>query len=216
MMDIRTDLRVLMNRYGTDKTYVHHYEEEYERHFAPFRGEEFNLLEIGIGGYGAPMRGGASLKVWRDYFPQAWIYGLDTHDKSFLNGDRLSTFRGDQSDSTLLRLIHEEVGPFRVIIDDGSHVQCDIMDSFRVLFPLLQSGGIYVIEDMATAYDPAHGGIPDPITYVEDIEDHSIVLLFHLIDGMHWAFWKGRGPDDIQKMVKSVHVSKELAFIYKH
>lgn len=211
----RPSLKVCFNRTGTDKLWAHHYDEEYERHFAPIRDREIRLLEIGIGGYGLENRGGESLKAWEMYFPHARVCGLDIEDKSFLNGGRISTFKGDQTDGEFLRRVHDSSGPFDVVIDDGSHVQSHIIASFNVLFPLLAPGGIYVIEDMATAYDPSYGGdATGPLG--ETGSGTSLNLLVSLIDGLHWPFRKGVGSTDLERMVKSVHVSKELAFIYKH
>lgn len=201
-----------MNRHGTDKLYAHHYDEEYIRHFTPLRDCPVKLLEIGIGGYDAPHRGGESLKVWRDYFQQGRIVGIDIEDKSFCNAERITTIICDQSDPDQLRVLSTAHGPFDIIIDDGSHIQEHIRTSFHTLFPLLNSGGVYVIEDMATAYHPGYGGCQD------HFNGHatSLEMLADLIDGLHWHFWRDRGPSDLQRLVKSIHISRELAFIYKH
>jgi Methyltransferase domain len=204
----RVSLQILMNRSGTDKLFGHHYDEEYTRHFEPWRDKTLTLLEIGVGGYGDPKRGGESLRVWRDYFQFANIVGLDNETKTLKLGDRITICRGSQNDAEFLTSLNAERGPFDIIIDDGSHRPDDIKVSFTTLFPLLKPGGIYVIEDLETAYRPAYGGDPDA--------PPTIGLIQRLIDGLHWTFWKGRGPMPIDQMVKSVHVSKELAFIYKH
>lgn len=209
-MSDRPSLSVLMNRHGTDKLWLHHYDVEYTRHFEPLRDRPIRLLEIGIGGYGMHGRGGHSLHVWRDYGPSWQVFGLDIEDKSFLDGDRITTIKGDQSDVAKLRSIHADHGPFDAVIDDGSHRQADILTSFHTLFPLLAPGGIYVIEDLETAYRNDHGGHPEPLA-----AGGSINLIADLIDGLHHQFWHGRSPDAIQRSVKSVHVSKELVFIYK-
>jgi|SRR5208283_4853709 len=203
----RSVLRVLMNRHGTDKLFLHHYDEEYTRHFEPFKDRTFALLEIGVGGYGDPRKGGESLKVWRDYFPHATVNGLDNEPKDLRLGGRAITWLGSQNNVEDLERVNRLAGPFDIIIDDGSHQQEHIRTSFFTLFPLLASGGIYVIEDMETAYRPAFGGDPEA--------PPTIGLIQRLIDGLHWQFWSGRGPKPIDQMVKSIHVSKELAFIYK-
>lgn len=200
-------IATLMNRHGTDKLYRHHYDGEYARHFEPWEDRQFNLLEIGIGGYNTPGRGGESLKVWRDFFRWADITGIDIEDKSFLDGGRIKTLVADQSKPESLTAVNDARGPFSIVIDDGSHVQDHILTSFFTLFPLLAPGGIYVIEDMETAYRADHGGDPD--------KPPTIGLIQRLVDGLHWRFWKGRGPTAYDKMVKSIHVSYELAFIYK-
>lgn len=213
-------LDLLMRRHGTDKLWAHHYEDEYARHFEPIRHRPINLLEIGIGGYGVAHRGGESLKVWRDYFPSGVVHGLDIEDKSFLDGDRLHTHRGSQSDVELLTRLAGADDPdyrFDVVIDDGSHRQSDILISFTTLFPLLRPGGVYVIEDLETAYRPDHEGNPAPLRRpLDDARNATAIdLIAGLIDGLHWPFWKGRTPTPIQASVTSVHVSKELVFVYK-
>ena len=200
-----------MHRHGTDKLWLHRYDAEYARHFEPLRDRPIRLLEIGIGGYSVAGRGGHSLQVWRDYGPAWKIAGIDIEDKSFLDGDRIRTFTGDQADAAFLRRVVSEAGPFDVVIDDGSHRQPDILASFATLWPLLMPGGIYVIEDMETAYRPEYGGCDGALT----AECNSVSLVASLIDGLHHPFWHGRAASAVQKSVKSVHVSKELAFIYK-
>lgn len=215
--DGRPSLQAYMNRHGTDKLWIHHYDEEYTRHFDPLRDKPIRLLEIGIGGWAIPRRGGESLKVWRDFFEQGHIAGIDIERKDWLNEERVQTVVCDQSDVGQLEKLNREWGPWDVIIDDGSHIQSHILTSFRTLFPLLNPGGIYVIEDMATAYEPGYGGNDCPLGVINKVTSEETVfeLISDLIDGINWQSWKHRTPDDIQRMVKSVHVSRELAFIYK-
>ena len=204
----RASLRTIMNRYGTDKLFTHHYDGEYTRHFEPWRDKTFIFLEIGVGGYGSPKRGGESLRVWRDYFSYASVHGIDSAPKQLSLGDRIEIWHGSQGDAEFLTKLVEDIGAPSIIIDDGSHRPDDIKTSFVTLFPLMKSDGIYVIEDLETSYRPAYGGNPDA--------PPTVGLIQRLIDGLHWTFWSGRGPTAIDQMVKSVHVSKELAFIYKH
>ena len=221
---LRPSLAELMRCHGTDKLFIHHYENEYERHFGPIRDDPITLLEIGVGGYADSSSGGGSLRVWRDYFPQGRIAGLDIETKDLPEEDRISIHRGSQGDPEFLVELSEQVGPFDVVIDDGSHVQSDIMTSFRTLFPRLKPGGIYVVEDLATSYSRQYAiggkivyteGHPDPFRRDNSLPN-TIDLIATLIDGMHWPLWaEPRVPHQYQKMVKSVHVSRELVFIYK-
>ena len=203
----RISLAILMNRHGTDKLYHHHYDGEYERHFGPIRDKSINILEIGIGGYGRPDHGGESLKVWRDYFPHATIVGIDIEEKNLDLGERITIRQCDQNDKATLWQLNEQNGPFDIIIDDGSHFQEHIFTSFNILWPFLNPGGIYVIEDLATAYWPEYGGDPE--------QPPAMRLLFHLCDQMHQAYWRILKPVDADSRVQSVHVSREIAFIYK-
>lgn len=58
-------------RYGTDKASPSNdFLSFYERYFEPLRGRPIKLLEIGV-------MDGASLRTWRDYFPNGTIIGVD-------------------------------------------------------------------------------------------------------------------------------------------
>src|SRR5690349_19065646 len=71
-------LSSLAKQYGTDKEDAHDYMRRYTPFLAPIRHTAAAVAEIGIAG-------GASLRVWRDYFPNAMIYGLD-HNEQFVAG----------------------------------------------------------------------------------------------------------------------------------
>ncbi len=157
-MTTRDGLTDIARRHGTDKADGHSYTDFYEDLLAPLRDKPIRLLEIGIGGYEDPMAGGASLRMWKEYLPCATIVGLDYVDKSGLAEDRIIIVQGDQSDSGSLLDVVERHGPFDVIIDDGSHVNRHVINTFETLFPTLADGGLYVVEDLQTAYWPEFGG----------------------------------------------------------
>lgn len=196
------NLKSLMKQYGTDKLDLHHYDSDYEWHFKPLRDKKLTILEIGIGGYEYIDLGGESLQVWQDYFPFAEIHGLDIIVKDLSLGDRIHIWCGDQNNPKYLVNLIKNIGTPDIIIDDGSHIQDHIFTSFFTLFPLLREGGIYVIEDLATSYSIQYGGSPQ--------EPPTIRLIQGMIDSIHRETF-----NPILKMVKSVHVSKELVFIYK-
>jgi cephalosporin hydroxylase len=119
----------------TPKGYTHVYDEL----FSSFRAN--TVLEIGI-------FQGASLFMWRDYFPLATIVGLDKKPMHHLESGSIKIFCGDQANKSLLRGIVGIYGPFDLIVDDGSHIVSDQLTSFEVLFPNVTPGGYYVIEDL--------------------------------------------------------------------
>ena len=136
-------------QYGTDKSSLnHHYTEIYERHFAPLRNESFYLLEIGIGT-------GASLKMWRDYFPRAEIYGIDSNPEIVAAAQTMG-FRVclcNQHIPSDLDLLGRKCLPqFTIIIDDGSHDPSDQFLTFMTLWSTLSPGGWYCIEDICSVY----------------------------------------------------------------
>jgi hypothetical protein len=58
-------LNDLARLYHTDKCDWHDYMGSYERHFALWRNQKINVLEIGIGGYEDPFAGCCSLRMWK-------------------------------------------------------------------------------------------------------------------------------------------------------
>lgn len=157
-------LSALAEKHKTDKGLWHHgYTPTYHKYFSPMRNDVVTLLEIGVGGYEYADKGGESLRMWRDYFPNGNIYGIDIHEKN-VTGDRIKVFKGSQTDEGFLRsVINNILSVSNIIIDDGSHVNMDTIVTFNILFPLLKSGDIYVVEDTETSYwDENYGGSKDP------------------------------------------------------
>ena len=144
-------------RHGCDKFTVHDYAPIYEMFLAKRRCDNLCLLEIGVGGEGYDL-GGASLKTWYDYFPNAKIVGIDIYAKSELDNDRIITAVCDQADQHALQNLVAELGPFDVVIDDGSHRAADVVTSLFVLFHGLKPGGLYFLEDLQTSYWSPYGG----------------------------------------------------------
>lgn len=122
---------------GTDK-FEHGYCPYYEHHLPP-RESEFSLLEIGV-------QSGGSLRMWRDFFPNAKIFGVDIDPHAMVEEDRIQTFCGDATSKDFLDGL--EISNLQVIIDDASHRASDIVKTFELLWDRLPSGGLYVIEDL--------------------------------------------------------------------
>lgn len=146
-------LSKLAEKHRTDKGLWHHgYTPIYHRYFEGIRHNHIRLLEIGVGGYEYPDRGGDSLRMWREYFTSATIYGCDLYDKNPIDG--VTLFKYDQEYPS--PLTHMDL--FDIIIDDGSHVNKHVIDTFNMLIHRVKSGGIYVIEDTETSYWDEHYG----------------------------------------------------------
>ena len=174
----RNDLNRLALSLASDKWGSHWYTQHYQRYFEPLKNKRLNVLEIGIGGYDAPDMGGASLHMWKAYFRKSRIVGIDLYDKSGLSGHRIDVRQCDQTDSEALLRLSKEYGGFDIIIDDGSHVNEHVINTFKVLFPLLRQDGIYAVEDTQTAYWPTWGGgINNP--------QNSMEIFKSLADGLN-------------------------------
>lgn len=167
-------LSKLAIRHGTDKFGYHDYTPNYHKLFNSLRDDPLKFLEIGVGGDQDADRGGQSLATWRDYFPQAEITGIDIQLKTLDLGPRVEILRGSQVDEEFLGKMAKERGPFDIILDDGSHRNEHVVESFELLWPGLKPGGIYVIENVQTSFIPRFGGSltldhPNSVGYFAEI-----------------------------------------------
>jgi len=152
------NLNKLAQIYKSDKYGKHFYTIHYQHHFRKFKFKRVNLLEIGVGGYHFPDIGGNSLRMWKRYFPFGRISSIDIYDKTFFQERRIKIFQGSQTDTVFLKKVINQIGSPDIIIDDGSHINSHVIETFQFLFPFLKEGGIYVIEDTETSYWPDYGG----------------------------------------------------------
>lgn len=117
-----------------------------------FKGMEVkSLLEIGIGYPGTMShvpnyRVGASLRMWRDYFPKAMIWGADIRPDTMVTENRIGSVLCDQSSQESLMQMIKALGDQDVIIDDGSHKTDHQILTAKVLLPHTKK--VYVIEDV--------------------------------------------------------------------
>ena len=108
--------QLILGQYDTDKI-TNRYLERYDPILQPWVDKKITLLEIGI------YRGG-SLLLWRDYFSQGTIVGVDVAlPKDFAPPDRIHVYEGSQADTRFLTEVANKVAPegFDIIIDDASH-----------------------------------------------------------------------------------------------
>jgi 23S rRNA U2552 (ribose-2'-O)-methylase RlmE/FtsJ len=144
-------LSAIGTKLGTDKVDASHSFQGvslldiYQQYFGPCRHLVQHVLELGVWQ-------GASLRVWRDYFPSATIWGVDINPEAAIaNVPRLHTVIGSQAHlGTLNRVASGQV--LDIVIDDGSHVVEHMLESLRLLWPRVRPGGFYVIEDTHTTY----------------------------------------------------------------
>jgi hypothetical protein len=145
---------VLMSRqYLTDKSYEHNYYElVYDELFKDTREQVTKLVEIGV-------YTGESIRLWRDYFVNAEIIGVDidtgTFEKHQVNTsrDRITILQADQSKENDIRTVQNNIGKVDIIIDDGSHRMLDQQFLLSKLFKNIKSKGIYIIEDLHTSIE---------------------------------------------------------------
>jgi len=122
------------------------YGDIYDKHFAPFRDQPINILEIGV------LRGG-SMRMWEKYFPNANIFGIDIDNECLqYQSDRTKIFIGDQSDVSFLRNVKAKIPRVDILIDDGSHRAKDQKATFEEMYYHVRKPGVYLIEDIEFNY----------------------------------------------------------------
>ena len=214
MIPFYGNLNILCLIFGSDKNGGHNYTKHYSKHFKKYRFKPVKLLEIGVGGYEDPHQGGASLRMWKKYFPFGKIVSLDIYDKSALQENRIKIYQGSQVDPDVLSRIVDENGSFDLIIDDGSHVNNHIITTFQYLFPKLKKGGIYVIEDIQTSYWKSMGGDNENFNNPET----AMNFCKRLTDSLNYSEFniKGYQPNYYDLNITSIHFYRNLVFIYKN
>jgi hypothetical protein len=141
-------LDALAIKHKADKSSLYHnFAEKYDRLLSPFRESFTNVLEVGVGG-------GQSVRMWADYFPNAIIHGADIEGscqscESY--SGRIKFHTVDQGSVAQLSTLGP-FAPFDLIIDDGNHWWREQIVTFTTLFPLVRSGGLYIVEDSCTSY----------------------------------------------------------------
>lgn len=210
------ELDKLALKYGTDKASLrHNYTKAYQEQLLPFRDKIRSLLEIGV-------LGGASLRMWKEWLPNAQVVGIDIDPTCAFQEDRISVVTGMQQDSDTVEkaLIASGCKLLDIVIDDGGHVGIEQIQTFELLWKHVMPGGCYIIEDLHTSYWEAWGGdLGGPKT--------GVGLVKELTDCCNnYGFWeyeshpggspraKNRAPqkwDDVDRVV----CYRSIAFIWK-
>jgi SAM-dependent methyltransferase len=177
-----------------------HYFPAYEALFNRFVNCPVVFLEIGCG------RGG-SAQMWKRYLgPHAQIVGIDINlECRKFEEDQIKIRIGSQSDTGFLQAIVDEFGMPDVVLDDGSHQMIDVVATFRYLHPRTSPKGVYLVEDLHTAYwDEYGGGVKRDGAFIE--------LCKGLIDELN-ADWARDAlpPTDFTRSTLSMHFYDSMA-----
>jgi SAM-dependent methyltransferase len=159
----------LCDEHGTDKGELssvsnpyswesHSYADFYDLIFNHRRRSIDSVLECGIGttntdipnNMGEHGNPGASLRVWRDYFPNADVIGIDIDDDVMFSENRIETYCVDQTSAASIDdfLSATDVDTFDVIVDDGLHEYHANVSLFEHTIDRLSDDGVYIIEDV--------------------------------------------------------------------
>ncbi len=166
-------LAQLCCKYGSDKWSIyqlpesfekpyswlpHTYADYYSRLFSHCRQSIKSIFECWLGtnneklpsSMGKNGKPWASLRVWRDYFPNACIFGADIDKDILFEEERIRTFYIDQLDPLAINLFWGKIQKteFDFMIDDWLHTFDAGICLFHNSVWKLAATGIYVIEDV--------------------------------------------------------------------
>lgn len=136
----------------------HNFADVYASLFGSRRQEVFKLFEMGIGtkdlslpsNMGSYGPSGASLRIWKDYFPNALIVGADIDKSILFQEERIKTYYVDQLSTDSIDELWQSIGggDFDIMIDDGLHTVEAAINLFACSIDFLKNNGTYIIEDV--------------------------------------------------------------------
>lgn len=136
-------IAVALNNAYSDKASSHAYHYVYAHIFGNRTINSF--LEVGL--FLNDLQH-TSLTGWAEVFPSASLYGGDMKQEQLFDTDRIRMSYVDQSNGeSLNQMLATFDTTFDVILDDASHMYGSTVCAFEHLFPALNEGGVYLIED---------------------------------------------------------------------
>jgi len=119
--------------------------------------ENYKILEIGLGtnnpnlvsSMGKNGTPGASVRAFRDSFPNAKVFGADIDIDILFKSERIETYFVDQNDLNSFKNIPLlDDSKFDIIIDDGLHYQLSNLNTLLYALENLNIDGYFIIEDI--------------------------------------------------------------------
>lgn len=154
---VPTELCRIMTKCGSDKGNGHNYTVFYYELFKNLRYSNLNIFEVGLGtnninipsNMGKGGTPGASLRGWKEFFPNANIVGADIDRDILFVEDRITTYYCNQLDADTITNMWKSIPEhFDIIVDDGLHTPEANITFFQNSYHKLNTGGTYIIEDI--------------------------------------------------------------------
>ena len=152
----QSDLCKIGKKYETDKSphnlvkHRHPYTAVYDLIFSPYRRKKINICEIGI-------FYNSSIKMWREYFQEALIFGFDSKPHLIKKAQKdnlenvfyllMDVKKTDSIQNNFDKLNKLGIN-FDIIIDDSTHSFEDQIRIIKNSTKYINTGGILVIEDI--------------------------------------------------------------------
>jgi hypothetical protein len=171
------ELSEIMSKYNSDKGFglckpfldhniyppnrvCHNYTYFYHKLFEPYRNENIQLFEMGVGVPSCMGSWAGSLLGWKEFFPNSQIFSADIDTNWLYCDERITSYYVNQEDSVSINDMWKNVEDvtFDIIIDDGPHTYLSNILFYKKSIHKLKTNGIYVIEDITldfidTLYD---------------------------------------------------------------
>src|ERR1700722_3677551 len=147
-------LHDLALKHDTDKAWDHGFTFFYDKFLRGERDRIRTVVELGI-------YRGASLKMWRDYFPSAQIYGLDieAHGQNAY-GDRIHTATCDATQPNTIVAALQRLGIAKgsvaLFTADGGHTMQQQQNALATLWDYMAPKSVFIMEDLHTSLYTTH------------------------------------------------------------
>jgi len=146
-------LEELIDNSITDKNTTHSYLQLYQNLLMSKKETAKNVLEIGIGDFGE--KNGGSIKLWRDYFTHAIIYGLDILPidrviDELINDTRVILYTSTDAyneDFFITNFLNKNL-KFDFMLDDGPHTLESMTQFIKLYSQIMADDGILIVEDV--------------------------------------------------------------------
>ncbi len=146
-------LEDLVDNSKTDKNTIHSYLHLYNELLTKKRFTAKNVLEVGIGDFNE--KNGGSIKLWRDYFTNATIYGLDILPinrviDELLNDPRVILYTSTDAyneDFFNKNFLNKNI-KCDFMLDDGPHTLESMVQFIKLYSQIMTDDGILIVEDV--------------------------------------------------------------------
>ncbi len=146
-------LEDLVDNSKTDKNTTHSYLHLYNELLTKKRFTAKNVLEVGIGDFNE--KNGGSIKLWRDYFTNATIYGLDVLPinrvmDELLNDPIVILYTSTDAyneDFFNKNFLNKNI-TCDFMLDDGPHTLESMVQFIKLYSQIMTDDGILIVEDV--------------------------------------------------------------------
>ena len=148
------NLTDLADARGSDRGSLRHgYTDLYNMLFQPLRQRKLQIALVGLDGGAAVTdpdvwaeEAQKSLEMWLEYFPKAQFTCFDRAETAPITSERVSYHQVSLDDVDEIADLCDD--SYDIVMDDATHASHHQQNALLGLFPKLNSGGLYLMEDL--------------------------------------------------------------------